>query len=196
MNICYRIWGIRKFTLIIENLIFNLLYQKRLGNKVTVFGFPIISLFKSSKIKIGRNLTLISHSYFSEPGINHPVVIRTLKESAKIRIGDNVGISGGGICAAEEVIIGNNILLGSNVFITDTDFHPLNPQARRHNHKNILSKKVIIKDNVFIGMNSIVLKGVTIGENSIIGAGSIVTSDIPDNVVASGTPARIIRGLT
>ena len=193
MNLLYNIWGIRKLILVLENLIFNLLYQKRLSNKVNIFGFPIISIAKSSQINIGRNSTIISHCYFSEPGINHPAIIRTLNEGAKIKIGDDVGISGGGICAAEEVIIGNKVMLGANVFITDTDFHPLSHVNRRYNSKNILAKKVIIKDNVFIGMNSLVLKGAIIGTNSIIGANSVVTTNIPDNAIAAGIPAEIIR---
>jgi len=57
----------------------------------------------------------------------------------------------------------------------------------------VVSKKVVVEDNVFIGMDCVVLKGVTIGKNSVIGAGSIVTKDIPRNCIASGIPAKVIR---
>ena len=57
----------------------------------------------------------------------------------------------------------------------------------------MISKKVVIEDNVFIGMNSLILKGVTVGENSIVGAGSIVTDDIPPNCIALGIPAKMIK---
>jgi len=193
MNILYSIWGIRKFLLITQNLLFNAVYGRRFKVKVKVFGFPVISIEKFSEIKIGKNLILISSSYFSDPGINHPVIIRTLRSEAILEIGDNVGISGGGICVAEKVIIGNNLLMGANSFITDTDFHPIEKKNRRFQKGNIISKKVVIEDNVFIGMNSLILKGVTIGENSIIGAGSIVTNDIPPNCIAIGIPAKVIK---
>jgi acetyltransferase-like isoleucine patch superfamily enzyme len=57
------------------------------------------------------------------------------------------------------------------------------------------SGKVVLKDNVFVGTNAIVLKGVTIGENTIIGAGSVVTHDIPANCVAAGNPCKVIMSL-
>lgn len=192
----YRLKLFRRLVLEIINLIFNFENLSKLSNKVKIFGFPIISIAKNSEIKVGKNLVLISHSYFSEPGVNHPVILRTLKPSAKIFIGDNVGISGGGICAAEEVIIGNNVMLGANAFITDTDFHPIAPQNRRFSRENILTKRVVIKDNVFIGMNSLILKGVTIGENSVIGAGSVVAGNIPPNSIACGIPAKVIKSLS
>jgi acetyltransferase-like isoleucine patch superfamily enzyme len=140
-------------------------------------------------------LVLISHSYFSEPGVNHPVVIRTLTSQARIAIGDNVGISGGGICAAQEVLIGNNVMFGANTFVADTDFHPIENIQRRYSTEGVKTSPVKIGDNVFFGMNVLVLKGITIGDNVVIAAGSIVTSDIPSNCIAGGIPARVIRDL-
>jgi acetyltransferase-like isoleucine patch superfamily enzyme len=133
MSYRYRIKGIRKIFLLIENLLFNIFWGRRLGNRIKTFGWPIISLFPGSSIHIGKGLVLVSDTYFSEPGVNHPVIIRALKKDAKIVIGDDVGISGGGICAAEEVIIGNNVLMGANAFIADTDFHPVKSISRRYN---------------------------------------------------------------
>jgi acetyltransferase-like isoleucine patch superfamily enzyme len=193
MSILYNIWGLRKLALLGQNLAFNILYKKKLGNKISIFGVPTFSIAKYSEIKVGTNLVLISDSYFSEPGINHRVIIRTLSPNARIIIGNNVGISGGGICAAEQVTIGNNVMIGANSFITDTDFHPIKPYNRRFIRDAVVSKKVVIQDNVLIGMDSLILKGVTIGENSVIGARSVVTKDIPANCVAAGIPARVIK---
>ncbi len=193
MNMLYSLWGLRKLLLITQNLLFNAVYGKIFKAKVKIFGLPVISITEFSRIKVGRNLTLISSSYFSGPGINHPVIIRSLRSDATLEIGENVGISGGGICAAKEVILGDNILMGANAFITDTDFHPIEKENRRFRKDNVISKKVVIEDNVFIGMNSLILKGVTVGENSIIGAGSIVTNDIPPNCIALGIPAKVIK---
>ena len=191
--ILYRISGIRKLTLLVQNLFFNLLYQSRIGNRIKIFGWPIVSIHESSEIRMGKGIMLISDSYFSEPGIAHAVILRTLSPKARIHIGNNVGMSGGGICAATEVIIGNNVMFGANAFVSDTDFHPISPNDRRYSTENISSEPVIIEDNVFIGMNVLILKGVRIGENSIIGAGSIVTSEIGPNSIAVGIPAKVIR---
>jgi len=169
--------------------------QAALGISQSLFGLPIISLCNGSKITIGKNLVLISTSYFSEPGVNHPVIIRTLNKDAELLIGENVGISGGGICCQKKVIIGNNVMFGANTFVTDTDFHPVDPKNRRYTRKGTKAAPVIIEDNVFLGMNVLVLKGVKIGKNSIIAAGSIVTSDIEENSIAAGIPAIKIKSL-
>jgi len=191
----YRIPVLRKIQLLCENFTFNLFHSKKLGNKVKVFGYPHIFSAPNTLIRFGKNITLISTPYFSEPGVNHPVVIRLLNENAKLTIGDNVGISGGGISVADEVYIGKNVMLGANTFITDTDFHPIAPKNRRFSRENVKSKKVIIEDNVFIGMETIILKGVRIGENSIVGAGSIVSKNIPSNQIWGGNPAKFIKNL-
>jgi len=89
-------------------------------------------------------------------------------------------------------------MLGANVTIADTDFHALEPRGRRFN-KNpeaIGSAPVRIQDNVFVGTGAYILKGVTIGANSVVGAGSVVTSSIPADVIAAGNPARVIRRLS
>ena len=90
--------------------------------------------------------------------------------------------------------IGDDCLLGYNVEIIDSDFHDLDPLLRRGG-KNILKAPVAIQNNVFIGNNVTILKGVTIGENSVIGSCSVVTRNIPDNVIAAGNPAKIISKL-
>lgn len=195
MRILYEIRGIRKISLYLQNIMFNSYYKKILSSNVKIFGFPIISIKNPSQLKIGKNLILISNSYFSEAAINHPVILRALNDSARIEIGNNVGISGGGICAAKEIEIGHDVLIGANAFVTDTDFHTINPDKRRYTKDDVKAEKVIIKENVFIGMNSIILKGVTIGKNTIIGAGSIVTKNISENVIAAGNPCRVLREL-
>lgn len=186
---------VRKAISVMQNLTFNLMFKNKLGNRVTIRGFPIIVIEKKSSVRVGKNLVLLSSSFYSGPGINHPVLLRTLSSEARILIGNDVGISGGGIVAAKEVIIGDSVLMGANVFITDTDFHSTSIVNRRYSTDNIKVKPVIIGDNVFIGMDSIVLKGVHIGQNTVIGARSVVISDIPKNCIAAGNPARVIKYL-
>lgn len=89
-----------------------------------------------------------------------------------------------------DVFIGNYVMIGPNVTI-DTGTHPIRPDIRKKQAQYNLP--VTIGNNVWIGAGSIILPGVHIGENTVIGAGSIVTKDIPANVVALGSPCRVVR---
>ncbi|OED30424.1 acetyltransferase [Methanosphaera sp. WGK6] len=91
-----------------------------------------------------------------------------------------------------EVYIGNNVMIGPNTLIT-TVGHPLNPQGRRDHLA--MAEPVTIGDDVWLGGNVTVLPGVTIGNNVVVGAGAVVTRDIPDNSLAVGVPAKVIREL-
>ena len=166
-----------------------------IDNKAKFYGMPIISMSINSEIIIGNNCTLCSDSKYTALGVNHPVIMRTLRPNSKIIIGKNTGISGASICSAIKITIGEECLLGANVIIADTDFHTIKPYQRRFNsnYDDISSKEVIIENNVFIGANSIILKGVTIGENSVVGAGSIVTKNVRRNSIVAGNPAIEMR---
>jgi lipopolysaccharide O-acetyltransferase len=115
-------------------------------------------------------------------------------------IGDNVQINDHvHIAAFNKVEIGNNVLIASNVFITDHNHGVYkgsddddSPDSLPNSRK-IVSKEVIIEDNVWIGEFVSVLPGVRIGKGSIIGSMSVVTKDIPPNTIAVGSPARIIK---
>ncbi|KAB8164661.1 sugar O-acetyltransferase [Streptomyces sp. 3MP-14] len=90
------------------------------------------------------------------------------------------------------ITIGADCQLGPNVQLL-TPIHPLDPGPRRD--KLEAAKPITIGDNVWLGGGAIVLPGVTIGNNSVIGAGAVVTRDIPADVLALGSPARVIRSL-
>jgi hypothetical protein len=160
-------------------------------------GMPIISLAPASRIYIGERSVLCSDSAYTALGINHAVVLRTLRPMAIIEIGADVGMSGASICAAMHISIGSGCLIGANVTIVDTDFHAIQSENRRYNKRfeDITTKPVQIGSNVFLGAGAIVLKGVTIGDNVVIGAGSVVTNDIPSNFIAAGNPARPLKSL-
>ncbi|HDR7951138.1 TPA: sugar O-acetyltransferase [Bacillus toyonensis] len=89
-----------------------------------------------------------------------------------------------------KVSIGDNVWLGPRVQIYSVN-HATEPQARREGYE--IAAPVNIADNVWVGGNTVINMGVSIGENSIIGSGSVVTKDIPPNVVAVGNPCRVIK---
>ena len=97
------------------------------------------------------------------------------------------------IIDAGEVTIGDNCKLAPNVAIY-TAGHPIYPDTRNTTYE--FGKAITIGDNVWIGGNTVVCPGVHIGNNVVIGAGSVVTRDIPDWVVAAGNPCRVIRKIT
>ena len=92
-----------------------------------------------------------------------------------------------------KVRIGDNAVIAPNVSIY-TAGHPIHPESRNSGYEYGID--VTIGDNVWIGGNVCIMPGVTIGNNVVIGAGSVVTKDLPDNVIAAGNPCRIIRAIT
>ena len=90
------------------------------------------------------------------------------------------------------ISIGDDVQIGPNVQLL-TPTHPLEPEPRRQKWE--AAQPIAIGDNVWLGGGVVVLPGVTIGENTVVGAGSVVTRDLPANVVAVGNPARAVRSL-
>ncbi len=114
------------------------------------------------------------------------------EDSAGIRIGDYCLICPGvRLSSATEISVGDNVMFAYGAYVTDSDWHDI------YNRVEIVGKSgpVRIENNAWIGDSAIVCKGVTIGENSVIGAGSVVTSSIPANTIAAGSPARVIKPL-
>ncbi len=108
-----------------------------------------------------------------------------------IECGENFYINHNGVildCAP--VKFGDNVFIGPNCGFY-TAIHPL--KAKERNTVMETAKPITVGDNVWIGGNAVILPGVTIGDNSVIGAGSVVTKDIPDNVVAVGNPCKVIK---
>ncbi|MBN1186298.1 MAG: acyltransferase [Bacteroidales bacterium] len=163
-----------------------------IGKSCRFSGIPRIVRFPKSQIIIGKNCNFKSYSGSNLVGINHKCNIVTLNSKAKITVGDNSGFSGVVIAAAQRIIIGNNVLLGANVTVTDTDWHS-SKSKNRNISSDVNVKPIYIENNVWIGLNSVVLKGVKIGENSIITPNSVVHKDIPANCIAGGNPCIVIK---
>ena len=109
-----------------------------------------------------------------------------------INIGDNVLLCPGvRLDSASEISIGNNCMFAAGSYVTDADWHDVYDRTRPVG----TTRKVTLHENVWIGDGATVCKGVTIGKNSVIGAASIVTGDIPENSIAAGNPAKVIKKL-
>jgi len=126
--------------------------------------------------------------------------------NATCTVGDFTLLNGALLMAEEHIEIGSHCLISWNVAIADCDFHPLDAAQRRLDamalapfyegrppRPKLKTAPVIIGDNVWIGMNAVLLKGVTVGENAIIAAGAVVSRDVPANVVVAGNPAVIVK---
>jgi len=166
----------------------------KLGTNISFLGAPIVSIAPGSGISIGNYTVLCSKSEQTALGVNHPVVLRTLREGARLEIGQGVRMSGTTVCAARSVVIGDNTCLGANVTIADTDFHSLDHAVRSSDSDfdSAAVANIAIGADVFVGTGCYILKGVSIGEGAIIGAGSVVTGSIPAFAIAAGNPAKVL----
>lgn len=166
-----------------------------IGSRVGLLGRPIVDVAQGSRVSIGDRCTLISDSRWTALGVSRPVILRTLLPGARIIIGSDVGMSGTTVCAAKSIVIGDRVLLGADVMIVDTDFHPVDEIPRRHLPipPPNADDDVVIESDVFIGARSIVLKGSRVGAGAVIGAGSVVSGVVPTGAVVAGTPARFVR---
>jgi acetyltransferase-like isoleucine patch superfamily enzyme len=157
------------------------------------YGLPILQRHTDSTLSLGAGIELRSTVRSNPLGPNRPCILSTRRPGAVLNIGTGFGMTGGSIVCEERITIGANVWVGCNSTILDTDFHPLIPSERAAKPLDGATAPVTIEDDVFIGMNVLVLKGVTLGRGCVIGAGSVVTKDVPAGAVAAGNPAQIIR---
>ncbi|WP_418359209.1 acyltransferase [Sphingobacterium detergens] len=183
-----------KLNILFSRLI-SLSINRKLKSSKTVPKFQYPSRIEGVEyIKIGRN-------FAAGKGLRLQAISKYKNQNFKpsIEIGDNVVINPNcQISAIDKIVIGNNVLIASYVFISDhvhgetdyTDIHT-RPADRRLSSKG----SIMIDDGVWIGQGVCILSNVRIGKNVIIGANSVVTRDVPDNTIVVGTPARIIKNI-
>ena len=167
--------------------------------------FNKIYLIGKGTIRIGNDFMFTSGDCINPISRNLRGCIYTEPHS-KITIGDRVGISSSSFWISKELTIGNDVKIGADTLVIDTDSHQIDYRLRKmipHNSEEIKylksriqSKTITIEDDVWIGAKCIILKGVTIGARSIVGAGSVVTKDIPSDCIAAGNPCKVIKHLS
>lgn len=185
--------GLSKLRKIINKI--RKIYYKKIISTNTYNGYCCINqpIIFNGKGNIELNYTTIG--YNPSPGFYNSVsYIEARNKTAQIKIGkshinNNLKL----IAQDNSVTIGDNCLIGINVEILNSDFHPISIKDRHHGGGK--SKDINIGDNVFIGNNVIILKGVTIGRNSVVANGSVVFDNIPENSIVRGNPAKFYKKL-
>ncbi|PML10615.1 hypothetical protein BCT86_00095 [Vibrio breoganii] len=149
-------------------------------------------------MRIGKNVTIISDKNSNVIGGSTRANFM-VENKAVLTIGDSVGISNSTIVCRDNITIENDVLIGGDCKIFDTDFHSLNVEKRLAPFKSfgrddtVKTGSILIKKGAWLGCSCIVLKGNIIGEHSVVAAGSVVCCDIPDGEVWGGNPARFIK---
>jgi acetyltransferase-like isoleucine patch superfamily enzyme len=151
-------------------------------------GRPKFKLYPGTRVIVGDDCTFLSGRTDNLLGLSRPCIISAHNPGTVVKIGEHTGFSGTVIGAFAGITIGNHVKCGANTLITDADWHPEDPRSGQ-------PRPVVIGDNVWLGTGATVLKGAKIGANTVIGANSVVTGEIPANVVAAGNPCRVIRTL-
>ena len=165
------------------------------GHGTRFAGRALLVPSEAGSLRIGKRVVCASRSWATALGVSRPVILRCLTPTSRITIGDDTGLSGTVVCAAISVTIGKRCLMGADVTIFDTDFHPHEPNGRRYTLPDWeqISAPVFIGDDVFIGTGAVIQKGVTIGDGAIIAAHAVVTKNVDTRSVVGGNPARFLR---
>ena len=189
----------KKYFYIFWNRLFFYLKGVEYGRRLKVYNKIYIN--GNGSIRIGDDFVFTSGDNINPLCSNLRGSMHIPSKSSSIIIGDRVGISSACIWARERVTIGDDVRIGGCCLIMDNDAHPLDYELRRKStspmeaEKNIKTEPVEIGNDVWIGAHCLILKGVHIGPRSIIAAGSVVTKDIPSDVIAGGNPCKVIKSL-
>jgi len=146
---------------------------------------------RKNRVSLGDNVYLRSISKGYHAGMPFPTNILLDVKGAEVLIGDNSRINGAYIHAKKHISIGANCVIASGVNILDSNGHRLNSSDRTISKD--IPEEIIIADNVWIGLNCIILKGTKIGKNSVVSAGSVVKGIFPADSIIQGNKAEVIQ---
>lgn len=144
---------------------------------------------KNAKIVLGENVTLRSDPFDYLGGMPFDTTLLVDRPEGEILIGDNCRLNGAYIHAKKSIRIGKNCVIAAGTNIIDLNGHELISSNRTKGED--IPKEIIIEDNVWICVNSIILKGTVIGRNSVVAANSVVKGVFPPNSLIQGNPAVV-----
>jgi len=129
-----------------------------------------------------------------------------VEPSGVVTIGSDSVLVGAVFMCADRITVGGRVVISYNVTIADSDFHPLDPELRRldavanspqgdrSQRPPLVTRPVVVEDDVWIGIGAIILKGVRVGRGARIGPGAVVTRDVPPHTTVAGNPAQRLEG--
>jgi len=168
-------------------------YGVEFGPGLKIGSAPIIRRHPEAMIRLGRNVHIVNELAENPAGVAHPTVLCAALPGAELLIGNEVGISGAVIYAWRHISLGDRVFLGADCAIYDSDFHPLDAEARHQlDIPSVGVAPVKIESDVWIGARGLVLKGVTIGRGAVVAAGAVVTTNVPPGAIVAGVPAKVV----
>lgn len=160
---------------------------KKFGNN-SIIKHPY-RIWNKKNIEIGKDVFIVENSFFAVS-----TNFKGQKFNPIVKVGNNVAIGGNFILGCiNEVIIEDNVIFADRVFVTDHVHDYENVKIPIISQKLKSKGKILIKSGSYIGINAVIMPGVTIGKNSIVGASSVVIKSVPDFTVVAGAPAKIIK---
>ena len=149
--------------------------------------------YANTHVRVGDNVYLRSNPDGYHTGMPFPTTLLADKPGALISIGSNCRLNGVYVHSQKAIQIGENCVIAAGVNIIDTNGHQVNSLNRTIGRDN--PQPITIGDNVWIGLNAIILKGSVIGDNCVVAAGSVVKGVFPNNTLIQGNPAQGIAEL-
>jgi acetyltransferase-like isoleucine patch superfamily enzyme len=192
----------------IKNSIFRL-YLKKIRKYINIGSNSILDNNFRVDVRFGTHKRI---SIGEDCVLNCNIIFET--EQGEIKIGDRVFIGGSNFHCINSIVIGNDVMFSWGCTVIDNNSHSLIAHDRINDvlawkkgieegcigkYKDwsvVKNAPIVIKDKVWVGFNSIIMKGITIGEGAVIAAGSVVTKDVPDYAIVGGNPAKIIKYTT
>ena len=188
--------------LYIKNFLLKVLNRnvEVLGAVKVLGALPYFKLPRDGKVQLGTGVVLNSDFKNSNTALTNRCKFVT-GYTGKISVGDNTMFNGVCVVSYRSVSIGKNCQIASSTLISDTDFHPVDSTERekqvagqQYSFDSVNKAEIVIGDNVWIGWNCTILKGVVIGSNSIVAAGSVVLSgNYPAHTLIAGNPAKVVK---
>lgn len=165
-----------------------------ISGNLNINRIPIIDIRENCQLHIGNNVTLNSNNDGYHVNMHSSVKLLADRPGAIIKIGNNTRINGSCIHAYHLVKVGDNCLIAANCQIFDGNGHDISfPDVANRINTFGSYKPVVIEDNVWIGINTVICPGVTIGKGSIVSANSVVSRDVPPMTIVAGNPAIVVK---